>query len=180
LVVGRDPEDERVRVLAPIKSNLGPMPRALTYTLEPVGHVARIGWGNETQLTANEILSHPSTDGAMAKAVEFLKKLLSGGAIPAAKVTEEAAAAGISEKTLRRAKKKLGVKAVKSAFGGGWLWELPAEDGHEGGQTQDLATFAGNGRESPVSPEDGQHGQYGQHGHLGTQETADEVCEWTD
>jgi hypothetical protein len=174
LVVGRDPEDERWRVLAPVKCNLGPMPRALTYCLEPVDQVARIGWGAETELTANDILAHP-TDGALAKAAAFLKKLLGGGAMPAAKVAEAAAVAGVSDKTLKRAKKTLRVKAAKSDFGGGWIWQLPGEGGQEGGQTQALAPFAKNGQKSTVLAEGGQEGQ---HGLLGPLRDGAEVVEW--
>ena len=43
---------------------------------------------------------------------------------------EEAEQTGISKVTLKRAKKKLGIKSRKTPgkFDGEWTWELPAEE----------------------------------------------------
>ena len=40
-------------------------------------------------------------------------------------INEEAAANGIAPATLRRAKRDLGIKAVKKGMSGGWAWKLP-------------------------------------------------------
>lgn len=44
---------------------------------------------------------------------------------------------GISERTLKRAKKNLGVEAFKQGFGkdGAWMWRLPVKEA-KGGQDQ--------------------------------------------
>ncbi len=62
-----------------------------------------------------------------------------------------------SERTLRRAKEKLGIKAAKDGLTGTWLWSLP-EDGHP--PTSPVATFDEQAKNPPFSggqkPEDGQ------------------------
>jgi hypothetical protein len=58
---------------------------------------------------------------------------------------EHARAIGIAPRTLRRARKKLGVIAEKAGLKEGWNWRLPAE----GGQVSPKAAIKKNG---PVQP----------------------------
>jgi hypothetical protein len=56
-----------------------------------------------------------------------------------------------SERTLRRAKERLGIKASKDGLTGPWMWSLP-EDGHsEDGQppTSQVATFDEQAKNPP-------------------------------
>jgi hypothetical protein len=76
-----------------------------------------------------------SDDGgrALRDAKDFLKSELSNGPKPAKKIRLEARDAGISEATLRRARKALKIVVSKQGYGGGWVWSLPVatvEDAH--------------------------------------------------
>jgi hypothetical protein len=64
----------------------------------------------------------------LEEAKMFLQDVLADGPIDSGVVREKAAEAGISEKTLQRAKAALGVKSSRA---GSWssLWSLPAEQG---------------------------------------------------
>ena len=64
-----------------------------------------------------------------AKAKRFLRDVLRTGPIQATAVQRQARAFGISDKTLRRAGKDLGVGIEKTGFRDGWTWALP-EGGH--------------------------------------------------
>ena len=57
-------------------------------------------------------------------AVAFLRALLVGGPVPALVVQRVARGAGISERTLWRAKQRLGALAIKTGSGA-WVWTLP-------------------------------------------------------
>jgi len=72
--------------------------------------------------------------------VLFLSDLLAGGPIRADGVHKAAGKDGITKKSLRRAQERLGIKPKKSAFKGGWVWELPHEDApiDEGALPQDV------------------------------------------
>jgi hypothetical protein len=63
------------------------------------------------------------------KAKRFLRDVLRPGPMQATAVQRQARAFGISEKTLRRTGKDLGVRIEKTGFQEGWMWTLP-EDGH--------------------------------------------------
>jgi hypothetical protein len=59
---------------------------------------------------------------------EWLRAQLADGAVPAADMLARAKAAGISDRTLTRARIRAGVKAVKAGFTGtGWIWTLSNE-----------------------------------------------------
>jgi hypothetical protein len=138
LLVGRDPEDEDRRVLAPLKVNIGPKPPALAYRLEeaPNGSV-RVAWEGECSLTAEQLLAAPTDEeerGAIVEADEFLTDFLAAGPMATKTVIVEAGKAGIAERTLRRAAKRRGVRHRKLGMGGGWVWELPAEGGQAHGK----------------------------------------------
>jgi hypothetical protein len=63
--------------------------------------------------------------------VEFLGDVLADGPVPASQVKEEAEDAGISERTLKRAKKMVGVFTYRENESGGkrgtgrWMWKQP-------------------------------------------------------
>jgi hypothetical protein len=65
---------------------------------------------------------------ALDAAAEFLLRTLGNGPVPQAAVVADANASGISTATLRRAKAKLGVEAVKRGMDGGWFWALPVRE----------------------------------------------------
>src|SRR5690606_10708612 len=60
------------------------------------------------------------TGGALDQAIEWLETALSDGPRPAAELVAAAAETGISEATLRRAKRELGIRATRA--GKGWSW----------------------------------------------------------
>jgi hypothetical protein len=62
-------------------------------------------------------------DSEFNRAVALLKELLANGPLPANHVIAQARAGGLSEPTLKRAKKWLGIKSNK--LPGVWHWELP-------------------------------------------------------
>ncbi len=132
LLVGTDPEDRNVKLLASVKSNLGPMPKSLIYSLETVGDVARISWGGESDLTANDLLTHPGgkKKSAGEQAAEQLADLLAEGPRTAKDVEEHLGELGYSENAIESARRKLKIRASKSSYDGGWILELPPrEDG---------------------------------------------------
>ena len=133
-----EPETER-RLLIPVKNNLGPHAPGLGYRLEQTILTksilaSRIAWDSApVTVTANEALA-ASAEGArnpsaLTEAKEFLLEELSNGSVPQAEIKNRAQAADISEKTLRRAKKALGVIATKSRgnLAGNWMWEMPGK-----------------------------------------------------
>jgi hypothetical protein len=133
-LVAKDPENEDRRILAGIKSNLAPLPPSLSYVIENHAGIPKIAWGGICYHTADALLAVPQTPeerSAFDEAREFLLEALSDGAINANEVLKQAKRTGISEKTLKRAKKALAVRSEKSQFGGGWLWRLGDEGGQE-------------------------------------------------
>lgn len=134
LLVAPDPDDEsgRRRVLAMTKSNLAEKAPSLQYTIEATdGGVPVVRWLGESTFDARALLAAPSDDddrSALEEACVFLREQLAAGPVPARVVQAEARRAGIADKTLRRAKARLGVRATRVGFGstGGWMWALPA------------------------------------------------------
>src|SRR5690348_4143515 len=63
--------------------------------------------------------------GTLKKAIDTLTDLLAAGPVPARTVFAQAMVAKMSTKTLKRAKRQLGIISAKSSFMGGWVWTLP-------------------------------------------------------
>jgi hypothetical protein len=137
LLIGKDPENERVRALCQTKNNL-----ALKFE-KSIGFEIRDGqffWTGDSELSASTMLSAlrietPEEKNEKHDAVAFLREVLHGGEVAVEKVFAEAKKIRISDATLRRAKSTLNVKSAKhgGTFGGakGWFWRLPnAEDAH--------------------------------------------------
>jgi putative DNA primase/helicase len=145
-MVTPDPEDKIRRLFLPVKNNLAPLGKGLAFRLEQrlvadgiVG--SSVAWETETvTISADEALS--ATDAARdgvasprAEAIEYLRDKLSAGPVLVKEVDEHARALGIAPRTLVRARKALGVRAVKDGFGGGWLLSLADQDCQDGPKT---------------------------------------------
>ncbi|MDP9093407.1 MAG: AAA family ATPase [Actinomycetota bacterium] len=145
LLAAVDPEDDERRVLAGIKSNLAPLPSALSYQLvdSPEHGCARVQWLGTSAHNAGSLLSMPRDDDERTErdeAVEWLTKYLvdSGGETIAADVIKAANRDGIAKTTLHRARKRAGVTSTKDGFGGPWIWRLDAGRFREGSEDPSL------------------------------------------
>jgi archaellum biogenesis ATPase FlaH len=126
LLVGRDPGNHSSCAVAHIKSNLAAMGPSLGYEIREDCFV----WTGESDLTAEQLLAGDVGDeerSAKGEAESFLQDILSEGLVEARAVYRGAKAVGISDRTLKRAKKSLGVNSRRNGFGekSKWLWELP-------------------------------------------------------
>jgi hypothetical protein len=127
-LIGRNPANPDCRVLASVKCNLGPQPTSLGFRLKAARNgAARIQWVGASQLTADALIAEGNNTSKLDEAKEFLTGRLSAGAKPAKHIQAAAFEAGISEKTLMRAKKSLGVESEKQGTfeDGQWDWSLP-------------------------------------------------------
>ncbi len=131
LLVGPHTQEPKIRVLASVKSNLGPAPRSLAYALEPAGDVARIGWIGESDLSADEILAQPGAGKKSAgeQCAEALRGLLEDGPKESAELDNALKQLGYSENAVKKARSILKVKVRKVGFGkdGSWMVSLPEE-----------------------------------------------------
>jgi hypothetical protein len=134
LLIAKHPEDDGRRVLASIKSNLAaPAPSLVFGLTSNEGGAVRVDWKGETGLDASALISAPTDHeerSALSEAQEFLREVLAAGPEPAADVRDEAESAGISKRTLDRARQSLGVSAEREGEpgkrgGGKWFWRLP-------------------------------------------------------
>jgi hypothetical protein len=137
LVVASDPEDPERRILAANKNNLSRAAQSLVFRVEgaPNG-AARVVWGGTSDLSASDILREPADSeqrSALAEAKDFLLKELAEGPVAAESVKKDARATGISERTLKRAKRALDVRSEK-ASDGTWSWVLSNQEEPEGSQ----------------------------------------------
>lgn len=132
LLLAEHPEQEDVRVLAPVKNNLAVFPPSLSLALEqaPDHDVARVEWLDTCDLTADELLQGSDQgrpDEKRQEARDFLEEILSDGPVRAQEVKDKADEKGIATMTLRRAKDALNIKKEKTEFQGPWMWKLPDE-----------------------------------------------------
>jgi putative DNA primase/helicase len=153
-VVIKDQDNPSRRLMLPVKNNLAKEGSGLAYSVvaaengEPV-----VAWESEpVTTTATEALAPAESSDERTDtdwAVAILQDVLADGPKPAAEINKEARSAGIREKALRRAQKKLEVKHIKSGFHGGWVWALPGREHVQGAQEallQDKGAFAAEGR----------------------------------
>jgi RecA-family ATPase len=147
LLVGRHPDYEDRRILAPLKANLSRQSSSQEFTLTGTqdGPVT-VTWNGTCDYTAEQLLSQQiekNVPTAVDHAERFLSDVLAEGARPANEVADLAKSENISERTLRRARKQLAVLPAKTGFDGGWEWSLP-EGGREetmGAHSTSLAAF---------------------------------------
>ena len=129
-------DGEPERIMVRIKSNIGPSGGGFGYHIDtaplierPDVEATRIVWESPLEGTARELLDQAecldeaNKTSKLAKAMAFLKDAMAKGERRQREIMVEAEAAGISEKTLRRAAKDT-VGKRKEAMGWFW-WALP-------------------------------------------------------
>src|SRR5581483_5687007 len=132
MLVAEDPDSKPHRVLASTKSNLAEQPESLRFALQPTeAGVCKIIWEGVSPHSADELVAPPESDedkGAVAHGCEVLTSILEGGPKPAWQCFKEAAQAGVSKRTVERAKKVLNVTSNKQPTDDGikWFWSLPS------------------------------------------------------
>jgi hypothetical protein len=136
-----DPEDKNSKLFVKAKNNLARDTKALRYGmgLKKVGRDAKLGVDIEApfivwhpqhvEITANEAMQAAGNHTGKREACEFLRERLAPGPVKGDDILDEAKQEGIAERTLRRAKKDLGIKSWKQPgrADSPWMWELPPQ-----------------------------------------------------
>ena len=160
--VGTDPSDETRQILAPLKTNICTKPPSLAYRIDEAG---RITWDAEpvVGLDAEALLSVASSETRteLADADAFLREVLEDGPMKQSAVAKLARSQGFADRTLRRARERIGVETSKQGFSGDsfWIWSLPpihTEVGHLRDETGKTPNELRRGSKAPPSPESGQ------------------------
>jgi hypothetical protein len=129
LLICKHPQEPETFVLASAKSNLGSPPVSLAYrTVEAENKAVKLEWLGECPYSADELATaafEPTSSRKLSVAVEFLRERLSSCGALSRVVEREAAERGISERTLSRARKELGVKSSPVGLQGDWALSLP-------------------------------------------------------
>jgi putative DNA primase/helicase len=133
-IVIEDPDSPGRNLLLAVKNSLGRKADGLGYSIVSafVGPgesilTSRVEWDNRAvYMTADEVLrAHTEKGKAKAKdeAESFLRtKMEPGQSYPASDIKQQAAKAGIAERTLRRAGENVGIKPSRNGFGGPVWW----------------------------------------------------------
>lgn len=119
LIVGRIKNEPEIRVVCQIKNSLAPEAKSIAFRLNEKNGFEWIG---ECDVKADELLCGTAKVMKQKTAIHFLEDTLSKGKMAQTKIAELAEEKGISNKTLRNAKKSLDIKASK--IGNQWYWEL--------------------------------------------------------
>jgi hypothetical protein len=155
--ITKDPNEPARRLFLPAKLNLAVDPYGLAYRIVD----GRVVWEPEpVKMHADDAMraelegpQKPERTTERDEAAEWLKEYLAAGTKPAKEVIDDAKENGISERTLRRAFKELGLRSRKDKEQNCWCWSLPEHVGHEDGHV-------------PGAQKAGQVGNGGQVGNL--------------
>lgn len=134
-------EDGRVvRLFCRAKSNIGPDDGGFEYDLReaelndhPGIFASSVQWGRPVDGAARELLaaaeafSGDGEGGTLSDEKRFLRDLLKDGPLPTKTIQSDADGAGFSWASIRRAQKPLGIKPIKTAMNGGWVWQMPGQ-----------------------------------------------------
>ena len=138
LMAGDAPQKDGERAIVHIKSNLAMHGPSLGYAIEDDGKSGEFRWTGISDLTAGDLLAPeqgPEKQTALDGATDFLNTTLEGGAVLVTDLKREAITAGLSWRTVERAKEQM--PEVKAIHPGGrgtpWFWEKKVK-GRQGSQ----------------------------------------------
>jgi hypothetical protein len=148
LLAGSSASDSDSRALLHIKCNVAELAPALGYRIS----AGQFGWTGPSTLAAADLLG-PETAGerrtAEDEAARWLEEFLRDEPVQSREVRREAEAAGLSWRTMERAKSRIGVQARRAGgFGkaGGWVWMLGAQRPPNDARDRQENSLAGNGQ----------------------------------
>ncbi|MEQ1904757.1 MAG: AAA family ATPase [Pirellulaceae bacterium] len=118
-LVAKDRDDETTRLFLPVKNNLS-QSNGLAYAIVD----GRCCWHSEEVLVSADDIGGDENETPREEARQWLLAKLTHP-MPAKWILTQAKADGISERTLHRAKKELGIVSEKSADA--WVWRLPEQ-----------------------------------------------------
>lgn len=129
-------EGDDVRIFLRAKSNIGSDEGGFEYSLEPATTDNGIGtskvvWGSTLEGSARDLLGEAeeeSDDGGVKGCMCLISDFLKHGSLSATQMDKECKGAGYSISTIKRAKKKLGIKSIRTggiSSKGTWVWEMP-------------------------------------------------------
>lgn len=124
------PEEEDQRLFVPIKLNVGRMAKGLAYKIEITPELAKLVWGGEVDLTANEALNSerkPRREIATDWLIEQFRKRLEW---PSDELFRAAKEEGVSRNAIFEAKATLNPKVKPSVNPDGsksWIWSVAPE-----------------------------------------------------
>ncbi|MEM1095791.1 MAG: AAA family ATPase [Bacteroidota bacterium] len=181
-MLGRHPEDQDRLVLAPVKSNVGKWPHSLELAVVSSRNDPDVGvieWGGISQLTAQDLLAPPSKgrrDAKQAEAEDWLKDQLGDGEPHlAAEMWARSEDAGLTKRTVNRAKRALGVVTERIAGvddgQGRWYWSLASGAAEVTKEPKDANTH----NMAPLPGDSGTHPEASEQTPLFQRETADSV-----
>jgi hypothetical protein len=129
LLLGRDPGEPERRVLALSRTKVGPRAASLRWVLEPRGAVTAAVWQGPCAWNADEAVMAVTDQQAeglsrVEECAQYMRALLRPGPMPARDLAALCAHAGFGEITMRRARKFLGVRAVRTSLST-WETALP-------------------------------------------------------
>lgn len=153
-----DGHDKNRRLLLAGKNNLAPEGTGLAFDIGGIPPAIR--WeASPVNMCADDALAAESADAgdgdALAEATDFLRAELAGGRRAGAEVKAAAKAAGISNRTLDRARARLGVVAAPDGYRGPWMWALPHHSPPESAESAQGAAAANSGDGGEVWPDAG-------------------------
>lgn len=126
MLVVRDQADPNVRRLARVKGNNAPSWPTLSYRVQVRDEHPYIEWiaGSDDSTSADELLEQDD-GGTVDDAIDLIRQVLAKGPRKSRDLDAAAEAAGMSPRTMKRARKKLGCRAKQEHDG--WLVSLPGK-----------------------------------------------------
>lgn len=125
LFIGKVKDEPTTRVLAHEKSSLAPPGQSLAFSL---GDETGFHWIGSYDLTADELLSGQDAEKNETKTEQaqnlILELLADGKRMPSTELEQAIKERGISARTMRTAKKRIGDRLVTEKNGTGWLCYL--------------------------------------------------------
>lgn len=176
-------DDDGFLVVGPEKSNIVGKVLASKFTIQPVkkfeptidhdGTVPLLSWVGESSLTASDHIEetyssqHGEDANDRSAAADWLEDYLTeqGGSAASKDVKKKAKAEGISDRSIKRAAKTLGVKVTSEGFPRTTVWTLPqwGQSGHDEARPSEPGPTGPTG--SDLGKRHGPTEQSGQSGH---------------